>query len=77
LISLLLGYFAAYVRNRSVIDNPAFVVGYALLMTACSFAFFGNQFIRLQFIYVFLVAITVDILRSHRVGLLRYMYRSA
>jgi oligosaccharide repeat unit polymerase len=41
-------------------------IALGVLWTACAFAFFGNQFVRLQFIYVVLVAYLLDAWMSAR-----------
>lgn len=62
LIPFMLGNISAYVilRLRTTFSQKHFIFA-AVLMTASAFAFFGNQFVRLQFIYIVMVAYSVDV----------------
>jgi oligosaccharide repeat unit polymerase len=57
LLGLLTGYVDMMARRTGA---PYYTIFLGILMTACAFAFFGNQFIRLQFIYLVLVAYFMD-----------------
>lgn len=61
LLPLLLGMASGGIVNAwRRFGRPAACIATAVAMTACAFAFFGNQFVRLQFIYVVMVLVGLD-----------------
>lgn len=65
LIPFILGAITGLVANAwNSKELPRHVVTLAVLLTACLFAFFGNQFVRLQFLYVIFMAYAADLLAS-------------
>lgn len=65
LIPLILGALTGSVSNAWKYKRmPRHAITLAVLLTACLFAFFGNQFVRLQFLYVIGVAYGADLLAS-------------
>jgi oligosaccharide repeat unit polymerase len=65
LVPFVLGVLTALVanswRNHAM---PRHAIALAVLLTACLFAFFGNQFVRLQFLYVIFMAYAADLIAS-------------
>jgi oligosaccharide repeat unit polymerase len=56
-LGLITGLIANQWRRRRQLRHA---IALGVLWTACAFAFFGNQFVRLQFIYVVFVAYVLD-----------------
>lgn len=64
LMPLIFGSVTGAVRKAARNDRtPRFLFFLAILLTAATFAFFGNTFIRLQFIWVVLAAFGLEMLR--------------
>lgn len=65
LIPFILGGLTALVSGAwQTRRMPRHSIILAVLLTACMFAFFGNQFVRLQFLYVIAAAYAADFLAS-------------
>lgn len=62
-IPFVLGALTGLVSNAWTYGRlPRHAITLSVLLTACLFAFFGNQFVRLQFIYVVMVSYGADLL---------------
>jgi oligosaccharide repeat unit polymerase len=66
LILLLLGVVSGFVYKLARIYGGAVCVVSSILLTACLFAFFGNQFIRLQFLWLLSLVIVIGILSRYK-----------
>lgn len=50
-----LGFFSGFVYKFAKAYGGVYYIVSAIFLTACLFSFFGNQFIRLQFIWLFMI----------------------